>query len=75
MRNTMAILASAIILCGLYGYSDKPIETTISGKSVYSPPSDIYRVKFDGHIYLLRGNSATHPGGICHDPDCPCLTQ
>jgi len=69
MKKRMAILALAIVLCGC----SKPLETTISGKNVYSPPSDIERVKFDGHIYLVRGGAMSNLGGICHDPDCHCL--
>lgn len=33
----------------------------------------LYRVVFDGHIYIVRSDN--YQGGICHDPDCSCYQK
>ena len=70
MKRMLIVLGVASLM-GLMGCSEEPVET-VNNKPVYSPDgSSWYRVKFDGHIYVVMSGSQFR-NGIVHDPDCPC---
>ena len=67
----MIILILSVFLVGC----SKPIDQTVDGHGIWSvkEAGRLFRIKFDGHIYICRDNG--HLGGICHDPDCSCLKR
>jgi hypothetical protein len=73
MKKLLAILI-IISLIGLTG-CDEPIAFTENGCKIYPPETagTLRRIKFDNHIYIIRNEN--YRGGICHDPDCPCMKK
>lgn len=71
---TYLFIVVALIICGC---SNKPVAFTKDEKPIYSSLAmgvgQLYRIQFEGHVYLIR--NAGNQGGICHDPDCVCKNK
>jgi uncharacterized protein YxeA len=82
MKKVIYIIATALLLascCSNTTYETSHIDGTkeyvyINFKEQVSKKSlTVYRYEYDGHKYILFGDSE-YNNGVVHDPDCPCHT-
>ena len=73
MKKFTYLLILVVSMMGVSG-CEEPIDHTAEGHIIYdSSGLNIKRFQFDGHIYLVTCGG--YQGGICHDPDCPCMKK
>lgn len=82
MKKIFYIITIALLLVSCY--SDTTYETSyVDGTKEYvdinfgeqwSENLTVYRYEYDGHKYILFGDSEFN-NGVVHDPDCPCHEQ
>ena len=81
MKKIFYIIATALLLascCSNTTYETSRINGTkeyvhINFKGQWSKSLTVYRYEYDGHKYILFGDSE-YNNGVVHDPDCPCHT-
>lgn len=81
MKKIFYTIATALLLASCC--SDTTYETShvdAAKEYVYlvfnerwSKSLSVYRYEYDGHKYILFGDSEIN-NGVVHDPDCPCHT-
>ena len=68
---------AGMFLAGIIGFATGCDDDAVlqNGKVVYpaEKAGNLFRVSFEGHTYIVRSDH--YQGGICHDPDCPCMKK
>lgn len=81
MKKVIYIIATALLLascCSNATYETSRVDAKkefvyITYKEQWSKSLAVYRYEYDGHKYILFGDSEFN-NGVVHDPDCPCHT-
>lgn len=80
MKKVIYIIATALLLasCCETTYETSRVDGTreriyINFKEQAFKSLNVYRYEYDGHKYILFGDSEIN-NGVVHDPDCPCHT-
>ena len=80
MKKIFYIIATALLLASCCGTTYEPSYTDGNKEYMYIKLGTnsvkrltIYRYEYDGHKYILFGDSEIN-NGVVHDPDCPCHT-
>lgn len=81
MKKIFYIIATALLLascCSGTTYEISRVDATreriyINFKEQASKSLNVYRYEYNGHKYILFGDSEFN-NGVVHDPDCPCHT-
>ena len=80
MKKVIYIIATALLLasCCETTYETSRVDGTreriyINFKEQASKSLNVYRYEYDGHKYILFGDSE-YNNGVVHDPDCPSHT-
>ena len=80
MKKVIYIIATALLLasCCETTYETSRVDGTreriyINFKEQASKSLNVYRYEYNGHKYILFGDSE-YNNGVVHDPDCPCHT-
>ena len=81
MKKIFYIIATVLLLascCSDTTYETSRVDATkeyvyINLKGQLSKSLTVYRYEYDGHKYILFGDSE-YNNGVVHDPDCPCHT-
>ena len=79
MKKIFYIIATALLLascCSGTTYEISRVDATreriyINFKEQASKSLNVYRYEYNGHKYILFGDSEFN-NGVVHDPDCPC---
>ena len=81
MKKVIYTIATALLLascCSDTTYKISRVDATkeyvyINFKGDVNKSLSVYRYEYDGHKYILFGDSE-YNNGVVHDPDCPCHT-
>lgn len=81
MKKIFYIIATVLLLascCSGSTYEISRVDATreriyINFKEQASKSLNVYRYEYNGHKYILFGDSE-YNNGVVHDPDCPCHT-
>lgn len=80
MKKIFYILASTLMLISCCGPTYEVSNVDGDKEKIYIKYKEnsvkslsVYRYEYDGHKYILFGDSE-YNNGIVHDPDCPCHT-
>ena len=81
MKKVIYIIATVLLLascCSDTTYEISRVDATreriyINFKGQAFKSLNVYRYEYDGHKYILFGDSE-YNNGVVHDPDCPCHT-